>query len=335
MATIVIGLFYGIVMKSNISKLLLLFLIISLFLSQWIIEISKIGTIFIHLYNIIRTIMYPPQQDEVSHVTTTASDKHYLLIDSVLSMCSVCNAVLSLLKTGIINLIGTTGDEDDNLPSLSIGIIICCVLKPWGSSPLLHYNNGTTADTRRNPSGESPHLPPTTPHEVPQQQEDKHDVSAASQRITIDEVSQLSSDNNNNNCHGCGSTTTNTIIITIIDLKNVFKQLFISFTYLSIVICIINAHINDGYGNSDSRNELLCIRNIMNCNFCIIMGISCIDLIKILLKCFQTFQIILKLIFYVFIYIAIDWTMTGEICNNHECGNNCQRPLWSNMVYLM
>ena len=253
--------------------------------------------------------MFLSQQEEISPVTST--NKHYSLIDSVLSMCSiVCNDEFSLSKTSILNLIGIIGDADDILPLLSIGIIVFCVLKSytWCSSPLFYFNNhSTTADTRPDHSGQSAQSPPTAPAGVPHQKEDKPNESAISQRMRNDQVFQLSRDNNNN-CNSCGGTATNTIEITITDLKNVFEQLFNSFIHLSIIICIIN----DIYGSDDLRNGSSCITNINEYIFGIIISILCIYLIKnfspllslffsspslqILLNCFQTFQIIFKLI---------------------------------------
>ena len=57
------------------------------------------------------------------------------------------------------------------------------------------------------------------------------------------------------------------------------------------------------------------------------MSIICIYLIKILFNCFQPFQILLKLIFYLFIYKAIECAMS-------VCGDNYQRPIWSNIGIL-
>ena len=132
MRIMLIELCCGIAIEWNISKLLLLFLIIALLLSQWIIEILKIGATFIHLHNIITTNIFSPQHAEVSRVTRT--NKHYSLI-IILSMCGVCNDELPLLPTSTINLIDTSSDEDDSLPSVSIETIICCVSKSWCSLP--------------------------------------------------------------------------------------------------------------------------------------------------------------------------------------------------------
>ena len=57
------------------------------------------------------------------------------------------------------------------------------------------------------------------------------------------------------------------------------------------------------------------------------MNILCIYLIKILLKCFQTFQIMFRLIFYLFIHNAIDCTMS-------VCGDNYQPRIWCNIGIL-
>ena len=71
----------------------------------------------------------------------------------------------------------------------------------------------------------------------------------------------------------------------------------------------------------------MCIRNKVNYNFSIITSI-------ILLNCFQTLQIIFKSVFYSSIYIVIASRMTGELCHNSACGDNCQRPIWSNIGIL-
>ena len=313
------GLFCGIAMEWNVSETLLLFLVVPL-LSQWIIEMSQTNIIFIHLTNIMTTIIFPPHE-KVSRVTK--ANKYYSVINGVSSLSSVCNDVLPLLVTSIINLIHIRGDGDNILSLLSIRIIICCALKSWCNSLLFCLSNhSTTVDAGSDHSGESPQSPqslPTTPDRTPQQQQDKHDVSAASQRMTNEEVSQLSSDNNNDNYNGGGSAATNTILITIIDLKNVFEQLFMPFVYLSTIIYIIN----DTSDGGDLTNKSLCIRNIINYNFGIIMRILCIYLIKILLNCFQAFQFIFKLIFYVFSYNTMS-----------VCSDNYQHPISTNIGIL-
>ena len=85
MTMIVVEFFYSISSERNVSQMLLLFLIISLLLSQCIIEVNKIGITYICLSNVNLKNIIALYQHEESETSQTMTNKE---VSEILNDCN-------------------------------------------------------------------------------------------------------------------------------------------------------------------------------------------------------------------------------------------------------